>query len=98
VVDEKGCEILKELELIPNSVDDQKPCHLENIKILSRLGRSFYLKKTRQNMSPLCFTIPSEHVLSWSIVPDKQKKAGKVKNSNSNHTSGDDKKEAIACE
>ena len=86
LVDEKGCEILKGFNLISGSEIDQKTCSLENIKILSRVGRSFYLKKTRQNIPPLCFTIPSEQVLSWSIEPDKQKKAGK------------DKKEAIPCE
>ena len=88
LVNKEGCAILENLELIPRPAKDQKTCYLKNIKILSRLGRSFYIETTRQCKPPwLCvplrFTIPSEHVLSWSIsVPDKRNKAGTKEDSN----------------
>lgn len=74
LVNKEGCAILENLELIPRPAKDQKTCHLKNIKILSRLGHSFYIEitETTHQCIPLRFTIPSKHVLSWSIsVPDK---------------------------
>ncbi len=80
LVDAKGCKILKHLELIPDNAKNKTTCHMNNIKILSRLGRSFYLETT-----PLCkpqppwlcnpinFTIPSDHILSWSVTPPKSR-------------------------
>ena len=73
LVDAEGCKILKHLELIPDKGKNKTTCHLDNIKILSRLGRSFYLEKTPLCKppwlcSPLNFTIPSNHILSWSVT------------------------------
>lgn len=74
LVDKEGCEIIENLELIPRPANNPKTCHLKNIKILSRLGHSFYIEitETTHQCKPLRFTIPSKHVLSWSaLVPDK---------------------------
>jgi hypothetical protein len=76
LLDHEGCEILKNLELIPSLAKDQKTCFLEDIKILSRLGNSFYFETTCKPpwlCVPLRFTIPSKYVLSWSVpIPDKK--------------------------
>jgi hypothetical protein len=87
LLNESGCNILKSLGFKADPSDDQKICSLENIKILSRLGRSFYIETTCKPpwlcVPPLRFTIPSKHVLSWSVpVPDKRNKAGTKEDSN----------------
>ena len=65
--------------------------YLENIKILSRLGRNFYLEKGIENKKRLNFTIPSKYVLSWSIInPYEENKTSKE--SNSAKTSANNKK------
>ena len=64
VVDKTGCGILESHNLNSDSI--QGHCSLEDVKILSRLGRSFYLKKEKDG-TPLYFTIPSDYVLSWSV-------------------------------
>lgn len=88
LVNAEGCKIINSLELETSFAKDQKTCHLKNIKILSRLGRSFYIEATHQckppwRCVPLRFTIPSKYVLSWTVpVPDKRNKAGKKEDSN----------------
>jgi len=91
LVDKNGCKILSKMKLIPDKDKDQEICHLENIKILSRLGRNFYLEKEIENKKQLNFTIPSKNILSWSIInPHEENKTNKE--SNSAKTSANNKK------
>jgi hypothetical protein len=47
---------------------------LEDILILSRLGREFWLEKEINKDETVIFNIPKQHVLSWSVVNPKPKK------------------------
>ncbi len=91
LINAEGCNILKNLELIPDNSKNKTTCSLNNIKILSRLGRSFYLESTFLCKSPwLCnplnFTISSNHILSWSVTtPPKNITNNKVINFNFPH-------------
>lgn len=80
--DEGGCKILRSMALNPKpkfvkdeNDKDLKECYLENIKVLSRLGRVFLLEQELEcdKDQTIKFNIPKEHVLSWSKIGTKKK-------------------------
>ncbi len=65
LVDEDGCKFLKNLELIPNPIENNNTCNVQNIKILSRLGSFFYIEsicKPPWLCTPIRFTIPTNKI------------------------------------
>jgi hypothetical protein len=62
LVDETGCAIASRNGFPPSA--DSKTCPLPNVTVLSRLGNAYYLRKDGESG---CFTIPGQHVLSWSV-------------------------------
>ncbi len=77
LVDKEGCMIVKNLK-IPSPIENDNTCSIQNIKVLSSLGDSFYIESVCKPplpcRQPLRFTIPSKNVLSWSIIPPQERK------------------------
>ena len=77
LVDKEGCMIVKNLK-IPSPIENDNTCSIQNIKVLSSLGDSFYIESVCKPplpcKQPLRFTIPSKNVLSWSIIPPQERK------------------------
>jgi hypothetical protein len=73
VLNEVGCNIVQQygLQEKPTS-PDQKTCTLPNVVIHSRLGTTYYVQVSRNGNTPVCFTIPTESVLSWSVNAPKK--------------------------
>ena len=67
VLDETGCNIVQHYQLEEQAASSgQKGCSLSNVVIHSRLGTAYYLEVRRDGKTPMRFTIPTQHVLSWS--------------------------------
>lgn len=64
----QACNVIKLLDI---QVDEAKSCRVENVKILSRLGKQLYLQ-VDQNNGELKFTIPSSQILSWVVKERKE--------------------------
>jgi hypothetical protein len=80
IVDETGCAIAdlngfkqqtaaSNNEHLANGKPEATPisrtCPLFNITILSRVGNAYYVRKDAKSG---CFTIPSQHVISWAVA------------------------------
>ena len=78
ILDETGCQILNNFELAPKPeknefIHQPKGCVLENVLILSRLGREFRLEQEINKDETVIFNIPKQHVLSWSVTKPRPK-------------------------
>jgi hypothetical protein len=100
IVDNKGCEILKSMELKPTICGkngDLEGCYLKDIKILSRLGKVFVLEKEIDGKK-YNFNIPKDQVLSWRILKKKANgESGEDQTSNSASAKTDTKKNTETC-
>jgi hypothetical protein len=68
ILDDVGCNISRSHGLsVEKHVPDPKTCMLPDVMILSRLGTPYYIEAHPENATSKRFTIPSQHVLSWSI-------------------------------
>ena len=66
VLTEKACEIGTN-----HGLSETRPCHFSDVRIHSRLGSTYYIEG-RTDDEPVCFTIPSSEVLSWTFNGNKQ--------------------------
>jgi hypothetical protein len=77
-LDDVGCMILRDHKILGESlptegkVSQTKTCWISDVTIHSRLGSTYYVQLNRSDNTPLCLTIPSQHVLSWSISKPKE--------------------------
>jgi hypothetical protein len=70
ILDEVGCNISRNHGLsVEKRVPDPKTCALPDVMILSRLGTPYYIKVDGTPQKRL--TIPSQNVLSWSVIEPK---------------------------
>jgi hypothetical protein len=69
VLDEDGCAIvqLHELPSVRTS-SQQNRCILADVTILSRIGTMYYVEDNRSKDTSVRFTIPTQHVLSWTVT------------------------------
>lgn len=67
ILKNEACDTLLLLGVIPK-VEHKKQCYLNDVKILSRLGKDMYLE-----VNDIKFTIKNSEVLSWSVqeIPNK---------------------------
>jgi MFS family permease len=78
VLDDVGCMILRGHmslgEPLPpeDKVSQTKTCWISDVTIHSRLGSIYYVQMNRSDNTPVCLTIPNQHVLSWSIGKPKE--------------------------
>jgi hypothetical protein len=71
ILDEIGCNISRSHGLpVEKRVPDPKTCVLLDVTILSRLGTPYYIEMG--GASQMRLTIPSENVLSWSVIESKK--------------------------
>ena len=66
VLTEKACVIASN-----HGLSETRPCHFSDVRIHSRLGSTYYIEG-RKDEEPVCFTIPSSEVLSWTFNGNKQ--------------------------
>ena len=59
-LDEKGCTIARHYELRGTA-----PMPFSDVMIHSRLSNTYYVEK---DGTSVCFTIPANEVLSWSVA------------------------------
>ena len=77
VFDEIGCSIVEHHHGVKVRLYTPEPtkatpnpkttCSLLNVMIHSRLGNTYYLEASRNDGSPVRFTIPGQNVLSWAV-------------------------------
>jgi hypothetical protein len=73
VLDEIGCNIVQHYQVEEGSASaSQKGCSLSNVVIHSRLGTTYYIEVSRDGKTPVRFTIPTQHVLSWATHQAKK--------------------------
>lgn len=65
VLDKTGCSIARQHSITPDSTAVEI-CSLDSTTIQSRIGTPFLIEAKDSTGNPLSFTIPEEHVLSWS--------------------------------
>jgi len=70
VITDVGCMIVDNhnIPTLPN----KNTCQVSNVTIHSRLGSTYYVQVNGTDNTPVCLTIPSEHVLSWAISKPKK--------------------------
>lgn len=72
IVKSEACDTLLLLGVLPK-VEPKKPCSLNDVKILSRLGKDMYLE-----VNDMKFTIKNSEVLSWSVQEISNKSSNSV--------------------
>jgi hypothetical protein len=70
VLTDVGCMIL-DSHNIPASLH-KNTCRVSDVTIYSRLGSTYYVQVNGSDNTPVCLTIPSQHVLSWAISKPKK--------------------------
>jgi hypothetical protein len=71
ILDEVGCNISRSHGIpVEQRVPDPKTCVLPDVMILSRLGTPYYIQMGETPQKRL--TIPSQNVLSWSVIESKK--------------------------
>jgi hypothetical protein len=70
VLTDVGCMIVDN-HSIP-ALPDRNTCRVSNVMIYSRLGSTYYVQVNGHDNTPVCLTIPREHVLSWAISKSKK--------------------------
>lgn len=73
VLEKGACELLKTLG-VDVLVTNYDICIVEDVLILSRLGRESYLKIDQDESTSLKFTIESSSVVSWTLRENKKDK------------------------
>jgi len=105
LLDEKGCEIIEKMDLACESSSKNKKvcievkkhnisakgCYLENIHVLSRMGKDFLLKVESSKDNNMKIKIPKVNVLSWLTCETKTQ--GNKKNDDPTQTASDHKKD-----
>jgi hypothetical protein len=69
ILDKVGCAVVQDHEVSEKLVMAKKDetCQVSCVTIYSRLGSTYYVQADRPDHPVTCFTIPTQHVLSWAI-------------------------------
>src|SRR6266540_3087776 len=69
ILDDVGCAIVRDREVPekPVMLKKDETCQMSCVTIHSRLGSTYYVQVDRPDHPAMCFTIPTQHVLSWAI-------------------------------